>query len=171
MSLICIDIILRALMIEPPKNKASQGAVSIPDESEPLLRNGNGQPRYDEPAECPTQSLNQGRERRFTVPPILRLIMSRQLLVVLFASVIDSVLYNMFEAVSPSRLVSLRTESDILPQKGASCLCDQDLPMVLIRNRHVLLRIGPAVSAISGVWYEIFRVSTTLQCFSNAKYC
>lgn len=39
------------------------------------------------------------RKNRVSIPPIVRLAMSGQLLVVLVASAVDAILYNMFETV------------------------------------------------------------------------
>lgn len=102
-SVIGVDIILRLLMIEPTRAAKLQEADV--EGSEPLL--GHSDNRGYQATENPERTVdefesNKQRATRSSIPPILRLAMSGQLLVVLIASVVDSIIYNMFESVMAS---------------------------------------------------------------------
>lgn len=107
LALIGIDVVLRCLMIEP---NTKQKVVTIPrvveDETEPLLRRASladyqtrnseqGRP-FDEEGVSLSQSAPVDR-----IPPILRLAMSGQLLILLIASIVDAAIWTAFEAVRP----------------------------------------------------------------------
>jgi hypothetical protein len=108
LALIGVDVVLRLLMIEPT---TKPNVKTLEDETEPLLRNASdidyqsrnldqqpqpdveGSPRYDTPSR---------------IPPILRLAMSGQLLVLLIASIVDAAIWTTFETVCSIRSVLLR---------------------------------------------------------------
>lgn len=99
LSLIALDIVLRLMMIEPQK-RANRRLVSTPGESQPLL-NGSSERNYEAANDTVSKTPDHlhHRRRKSSIPPIVRLAISGQLLVVLMGVVIDSILYNTFESV------------------------------------------------------------------------
>lgn len=93
MSVLGIDIILR-LLVMGPKRAPKWTEEHSQEESNHFLENWGE--RNSEAAEPVDKLL---RKNRVSIPPIVRLAMSGQLLVVLVASAVDAILYNMFETV------------------------------------------------------------------------
>ncbi|KUL83038.1 hypothetical protein ZTR_09909 [Talaromyces verruculosus] len=100
LALIGVDVVLRLLMIEPTTKPHVK---SLEDETEPLLRDG---PSID----YQSRSLNQRPDldvegpRSNTpsrIPPIVRLAISGQLLVLLIASIVDAAIWTTFETTVP----------------------------------------------------------------------
>jgi hypothetical protein len=96
--MIGIDIVFRCLMIEPQSKKASKNRIN--GETDPLLASPGQQPSYltttgDEEQASPGRVVSTS-----SIPPIVRLAMSGQLLIVLLASIVDGALWTSFESVS-----------------------------------------------------------------------
>ncbi|CRG84181.1 putative MFS-type transporter C18,02 [Talaromyces islandicus] len=98
--MIGIDIVFRCLMIEPQSKKALRDRVD--SEKDPLLARA-GQPSYQATTGDEEQA-SPGRHHvvsTSSLPPIVRLAMSGQLLVVLLASIVDGALWTSFESTIP----------------------------------------------------------------------
>ncbi|KAH8705260.1 major facilitator superfamily domain-containing protein [Talaromyces proteolyticus] len=96
LSLIGIDVVFRCLMIEPkPKQKVKNG------ETEPLLRD-SGVPQYQSTTEAGhDEEACSGHVSTSFIPPIVRLALSGQLLVLLIASIINAIVWTSFETTLP----------------------------------------------------------------------
>jgi hypothetical protein len=102
LALIGVDIVLRLLMIEP---NTKPHVKSLEGETEPLLRDA---PSIDYQSRSLDQQPNtdvEGFPRSSTpsrIPPIVRVAMSGQLLVLLIASIVDAAIWTTFETVCSS---------------------------------------------------------------------
>jgi hypothetical protein len=99
LAIIGIDIVFRCLMIEPQSKKALKDQVA--DEADPLLASSS-QPGYQTTTGDEEQASTGCHHVVSTssLPPIVRLAMSGQLLIVLLASIVDGALWTSFESVS-----------------------------------------------------------------------
>lgn len=99
LALIGVDFVLRLLMIEPPTKphvKVLEG------ETQPLLRDDPSIDYQSRSLDQQSQPDVEGSPRSNTpsrIPPIVRLAMSGQLLVLLIASIVDGAIWTTFETV------------------------------------------------------------------------
>lgn len=140
LALIGVDVVLRLLMIEPTTKPHGK---SVESETEPLLRN-------ESPIDYQTRSLDQSHpdiegslhpNTPSRIPPIVRLAMSGQLLVLLIASIVDAAIWTTFETVLSSFLVLLNEAQFYLDRPS---ICDPKLQMGVFRDRHVFLGLDAA---------------------------
>lgn len=98
LALIGVDVVLRSIMIEPTKPHVK----SLEGENEPLLGNN---PSIDHQNRSLDQQSHPDIENSplpttpSRIPPIVRLAMSDQLLVLLIASAVDAVIWTTLETV------------------------------------------------------------------------
>ena len=100
LALIGVDVVLRLLLIEPTTKPHVK---SLEDETEPLLRDGPSidyQSRsLDQRPDLDVEAPRSNTPSR--IPPIVRLAISGQLLVLLIASIVDAAIWTTFETVCP----------------------------------------------------------------------
>lgn len=123
LALIGVDVVLRCLMIEPKSKEHVKIVPSLDAVTEPLLGPaspagyqtcGQGQ------GQCPDEEegLSSRTVPPSRIPPIVRLAMSGQLLVLLVASIVDGAIWTAFETVCyllcSSRLLSLPSKKMLI---------------------------------------------------------
>ncbi|KAE8555721.1 hypothetical protein EYB25_000419 [Talaromyces marneffei] len=101
LALIGVDVVLRLLMIEP---QTKPHVKFLEDETEPLLRDAPSRDYQTRSLDQQSQPDVEGSPRSGTrgrIPPIVRLAMSGQLMVLLIASIVDAAIWTTFETTVP----------------------------------------------------------------------
>ncbi|KAF5016006.1 hypothetical protein F66182_12453, partial [Fusarium sp. NRRL 66182] len=146
LALIGVDVVLRLLMIEPttkPHGKSVEG------ETEPLLRN-------ESPTDYQTRGLDQSQpdiegslhpNTPSRIPPIVRLAMSGQLLVLLIASIVDAAIWTTFETTVPVFVIqNFKWESFEI----GMCFLVLTLPSIISPIiGSIIDRFGPRIVSVS----------------------
>ncbi|EED22813.1 hypothetical protein TSTA_063000 [Talaromyces stipitatus ATCC 10500] len=98
LGLIGIDVVLRYLMIEP---KTKPHVKVLEGETEPLLNTSSVDYQTHDSVQQPQSDIDNSPQSSSRIPPIFRLAMSGQLLVLLIASIADAAIWTTFETVFP----------------------------------------------------------------------